>query len=81
MPMIDLTLPKGRFDRPQQEALAAEGDEPTPENLMRVWCVIDEVADGNWGVGPGPLRLRDLAARFGVRPGDARWEELRFDQR
>jgi phenylpyruvate tautomerase PptA (4-oxalocrotonate tautomerase family) len=159
MPMIDLTLPRGRFDRPQQEALAAEltrliihwesgsdrpgydkaswafvseldlievggrprcpesrqvyrvvvsvpkgslddrrraglmndvaraviaaeGDyDPSPEDLMRVWCIVDEVPDGNWGVGPGPLRLRDLAARFGVKPGDERWNELRFDQR
>jgi len=158
MPMIDLTLPKGRFDRPEQEALAAEltrliihwesgtdrpgydkaawafvqeadliqvggrsripggrqiyrvvvsvpkgslddrrraglmsdvahaviateGTEPTPEDLMRVWCIVNEVPDGNWGVGPGPLRLRDLAARFGVRPGEDRWDELRFDQR
>ncbi|SOJ55615.1 hypothetical protein MSIMFB_03097 [Mycobacterium simulans] len=158
MPMIDLTLPKGRFDRAQQEALAAEltrliihwesgtdrpgydkaswafvqeldlievggrprvpegrqvyrvvvsvpkgslddrrrcglindvahavvaaeGSEPSPGNLMRVWCIIDEVADGSWGVGSAPMRLRDLAARFGVRPGDARWEELSFDQR
>ena len=48
---------------------------------MRVWCIIDEVPDGNWGVGPAPLRLRDLAVRFGVAPGDARWDELRFDQR
>ncbi|SON63719.1 hypothetical protein MSIMFI_05250 [Mycobacterium simulans] len=158
MPMIDLTLPKGKFDRAQQEALAAEltrliihwesgtdrpgydkaswafvqeldlievggrprvpegrqvyrvvvsvpkgslddrrrcglitdvahavvaaeGSEPSPGNLMRVWCIIDEVADGNWGVGSAPMRLRDLAARFGVRPGDSRWEELSFDQR
>ena len=158
MPMIDLMLPKGRFDRTEQEALAAEltrliihwesgtdrpgydkaawafvheadvievggrprvlggrqvyrvvvsvpkgslddgrraglisdvahavlgaeGTEPTLEDLMRVWCIIDEVPDGNWGVGPAPLRLRDLAARFGVAPGDARWDELRFDQR
>ena len=158
MPMIDLTVPKGRFDRTQQEALAAEltrliihwesgtdrpdydkaswafvqeldlievggrprvpdgrqvyrvvvsvpkgslddarrrglindvaqavvaaeGSEPTVENLMRVWCIIDEVPDGNWGVGQAPMRLRDLAARFGVQPGEKRWDELRFDQR
>lgn len=158
MPMVDLTLPRGRFDRPEQEALAAEltrlvihwesgtdrpgydkaawtfvqeldlievggrprvaggkqiyrvvvtvpkgslddrrrqglmddishaviaaeGSEATLENLMRVWCIVDEVPDGNWGVGPAPLHLRDLAARFGVGPGNERWSELRFDQR
>lgn len=75
MPMIDLTIPECRFDRPQQEA------EPTVGYLTRVWCIVNEVSDGSWGVEPGPMRLRDLAARFGVGPGDERWNELRFDQR
>jgi hypothetical protein len=62
--------------------VAAEGvDEPEEHDLARVWCIIDEVPDGNWGVGSGPMRLRDLAAMFGVVPGSERWDELRFDQR
>ncbi len=62
--------------------IAAEGhDDPGPEDLMRVWCIVDEVPDGNWGVGPGPMRLRDLAPRFGVHPGDERCSERRLDQR
>ncbi len=61
--------------------IQAGGSEPTPENLMRVWCIVDEVPDGNWGVEPAPMRLRDLAMRFGVAPGQERWDELRFDQR
>ena len=71
----------GLMDDVARAVIAAEGSEPTVENLMRVWCIIDEVPDGNWGVGPRPMRLRDLAARFGVGPGDERWEELQFDQR
>jgi hypothetical protein len=39
---------------------------------MRVQCVIDEIPDGSWDVGPGPLRLRDLAALFGAVPDDPR---------
>ena len=87
---VVVTVPKGSLDDGRRAGLmrdvahaviAADGGEPTPENLMRVWCIVDEVPDGNWGVGPGPLRLRDLAARFGVTPGDQRWDELRFDQR
>ncbi len=87
---VVVSVPKGSLDDHRRKGLmndvaraviAAEGDEPTVENLMRVWCIVDEVPDGNWGVGPAPMRLRDLAARFGVAPGDERWDEMRFDQR
>ena len=61
--------------------IKAEGSEPTDENLTRVWCLIDEIPDGNWGVGAAPMRLRDLAQMFGIGPGDERWAELQFDQR
>ena len=87
---VVVSVPKGSLDDGRRRGLindvahavvAAEGSEPTVDNLMRVWCIIDEVPDGNWGVGPAPMRLRDLAARFGVQPGEKRWDELRFDQR
>ncbi len=87
---VVFSVPKGSLDDGRraglmndvaQAVIEAAGSEATPENLMRVWCIVNEVPDGNWGVGPAPMRLRDLAARFRVNPGDQRWEELRFDQR
>lgn len=84
------SVPKGSLDGDRRAGvihdvahalLVAEGIDPKAPDLGRVWCIINEVPDGNWGVGSGPLRLRDLAALFGVEPGHPRWDELRFDQR
>ena len=85
-----VTVPKGSLDDGRrrglirdvsQAVITAEGSEPTDDNLGRVWCIVDEVPDGNWGIGPGPYRLRELAQGFGLGPGDERWDELLFDQR
>ena len=74
---VVVSVPKGPLDDRRRAGLIsdvahavleAEGTKPTLEDLMRVWCIVDEVPDGNWGVGPAPMRLRDLAARFGVAP-------------
>jgi phenylpyruvate tautomerase PptA (4-oxalocrotonate tautomerase family) len=87
---VVVSVPKGSLDDARRRGLmrdvahaviSAEGSEPTDDELTRVWCIIDEVPDGNWGVGPAPLRLRDLAQMFGLAPGDERWAELQFDQR
>lgn len=84
------SVPKGSLDDRRREGLIrdvaaavieAEGAEPVEHELGRVWCIVDEVPDGNWGVGSRPMRLRDLAQMFEVLPGSARWNELRFDQR
>lgn len=63
MPMIDLTLPRGRFDRPQQEALADEltrliihwesgTDRPGYDKAS--WAFVSEL--GLIGVGGRPRR-------------------------
>jgi phenylpyruvate tautomerase PptA (4-oxalocrotonate tautomerase family) len=84
------SVPKGSLDDRRRAGLindvahavlAAEGTDPTPSDLGRVWCIVNEVPDGNWGVGDRPMRLRDLASLFGVEPGSERWNEVRFDQR
>ena len=87
---VVFTVPKGSLDDRRRHGLmrdaaavviAADGAEPVEDELARVWCLIHEVPDGNWGVGASPMTLRDLAHRFGVTPGSERWDELRFDQR
>lgn len=84
------TVPKGSLDdrrragliRDVSEAVVrAEGVSPADEDLHRVWCIVEEVPDGNWGAGGRPMRLRDLAAVFGITPGHSRWVDLQFDQR
>lgn len=65
---------------------------PVPSTLIGVQSLffddmlveIEGVAvlpDGRRGAGPGPVRLRDLAARLGARRGDDRGRELRVDPR
>jgi phenylpyruvate tautomerase PptA (4-oxalocrotonate tautomerase family) len=84
------TVPKGSLDDRRRRGLMrdvavavikAEGTALDEHELGRVWCIIDEVPDGNWGVGSRPMRLRDLAQYFGVVPGSERWDELVLDQR
>jgi hypothetical protein len=80
---VVVSVPKSSLDGARRSGLmhdvahaviAAEGSEPTAENLMRVRCVVDEIPDGTWDVGPGPLRLGDLATLFGAAPDDQRWD-------
>ncbi len=87
---VVVSVPKGSLDDRRRRCLmrdvaaaviAADGAEPVEDELARVWCIVHEVPDGNWGVGASPMTLRDLAQRFGVTPGSERWGELRFDQR
>ena len=78
---VVVSVPTGSLDAARRSwlmhdvaraVIAAEGSEPTTENLMRVRCVVDEIPDGSWGADSGPLRLRDLAALFGGAPDDGR---------
>jgi phenylpyruvate tautomerase PptA (4-oxalocrotonate tautomerase family) len=84
------TVPKGSLDERRRAGLigdvtdaiiSTEGRVPSDRDRQRVWCIIDEVPDGNWGAGGHVVRLRDLAAGFGVTPDHPRWVDLRFDQR
>jgi hypothetical protein len=76
---VVVSVPTGSLDAARRSGLmhdvaraviAAEGSEPTSQNLMRVRCVVDEIPDGSCGAQSGPLRLRDLAALFGAAPED-----------
>lgn len=40
----------------------AEGSSEDPAAAARVWCIIKEVTDGNWGGDGRIFRLRDIAA-------------------
>jgi phenylpyruvate tautomerase PptA (4-oxalocrotonate tautomerase family) len=45
--------------------LAAEGSIDTPANRGRVYCLIQEVRDGNWGAYGRIVRLRDVGSVLG----------------
>jgi phenylpyruvate tautomerase PptA (4-oxalocrotonate tautomerase family) len=50
--------------------LAAEGTEYTPEESVRVMCLIREVDDGFWGGFGTTLRIEDIMAVAGPEMGD-----------
>jgi hypothetical protein len=50
---LDAARRSGLMHDVARAVIAAEGGEPTTENLMRVRCVVDEIPDGSWDVAPG----------------------------
>ena len=74
---VDVTVPQGALDDAKKAGLvgdvtklvlAAEGTDD-PAASMRVWVIVSEVPDGNWGGAGRVWRLRDIA-KF-VMAGDA----------
>jgi phenylpyruvate tautomerase PptA (4-oxalocrotonate tautomerase family) len=71
---VDVTVPEGALDDEKKSGLvgdvtklvlAAEGtdDEAAP---MRVWVIVREVPDGNWGGAGRVWRLREIAQFVGA---------------
>ena len=67
MPLINVTLIEGVFDADQKneivrgltEAMVAiEGENMRPVT----WCIVNEVASGDWGIGGQPLTTADVKA-------------------
>ena len=68
---VKVTVPDGALDDEKKSGLVAEatrhvleaeGSDPDdPAALMRVWVIVREVADGNWGGAGQIFRLRDIA--------------------
>ncbi len=78
---VRVTVPEGALDDERkaglvaevtERVLAAEGKPNEPEQAMRVWCIIREVRDGNWGGGGRVWRLKDIARFIGVTRDRAR---------
>lgn len=42
--------------------IEAEGSQDDPTAASRIWCIINEVTDGNWGGNGRIFRLKDIAA-------------------
>jgi phenylpyruvate tautomerase PptA (4-oxalocrotonate tautomerase family) len=55
-----------------EEVLRAESPdrEPTPEDATRVWVIVNEITDGNWGGFGRIFRLEDILAFAGAGEED-----------
>ena len=67
MALIQVKLIKGVFTSPQKqeivERLTDAMVEISGENMRQgIWCVIEEVADDEWGVGGQTLTTDDVKA-------------------
>ena len=86
---IKLTIPEGALDDAAKSGmvdeatrlvLEAEGSAKDATAAFRVWVIVREVTDGNWGAAGQVFRLRDIARaiqsggdRAGARGGWAAW--------
>ena len=67
MPLINVKLIEGVFDTEQkQEIVRRLTDamvEIEGENMRPVtWCIVEEVASGDWGIAGKPLHTSDVQA-------------------
>ena len=73
MPLIQVKVVEGVFTAQQKqeiiERLTDAMVEVEGENMRRtVWCVIEEVANGEWGIGGQTLTSDDVKALARARP-------------
>lgn len=70
---VVITTPEGAIqeeDKPElvrevtEAVLRAEGAENTAENRGRVWCILGQIADGNWGGGGRIFPYQAIRARL-----------------
>jgi phenylpyruvate tautomerase PptA (4-oxalocrotonate tautomerase family) len=73
---LDDRRKQGMVEEVTRAVLEAEGAPWNDLNRFRVQCLIQEIADGNWGGGGQILRLLDLAALLGVDQNSPRFKEL-----
>ena len=74
MPFLNVKLIEGVFDSAQKEDMITKLTDTMVsiegENMRGVtWVVIEEVRDGNWGIGGHALGLPDVRALQRPKPG------------
>jgi len=67
VPFINVKIIEGVFDGEQKEQIVRSLTEAMVaiegENMRSVtWCVVEEVASGDWGIGGQPLTTGDVKA-------------------
>ncbi len=83
--LIDVTVPEGIVTGERKQGLIAEltqivlsaAEAPSdPRQAGRVYCLIHEIANGNWGYVGRSVTLRDMLAAAGVVPDSERYAEI-----
>ena len=75
MPLINVKIIEGVFGAEQKQQIVRSLTEAMVgiegENMRSVtWCVVEEVASGDWGIGGQPLSTADVKAlAAGVHAG------------
>jgi 4-oxalocrotonate tautomerase len=67
MPFINVKIIEGVFDAAQKQQIVSSLTEAMiaieGENMRSVtWCVVEEVASGDWGIGGQPITTADVKA-------------------
>ena len=67
MPLINVKLIEGVFSAEQKGEIVRRLTETMVEiegeNMRPVtWCIVEEVASGDWGIAGNPLRTEDVLA-------------------
>ena len=73
MPLIQVKVIEGVFTAPQKreivERLTDAMVEIEGENMRELtWCVVEEVASGDWGIGGTPVHTADVKALAAGQP-------------
>jgi 4-oxalocrotonate tautomerase len=75
VPLINVKIIEGVFDGEQKQQIVRSLTEAMVtiegENMRSVtWCIVEEVASGDWGIGGQPLTTGDVKAlAAGVHAG------------
>ena len=85
--VVDVTVPKGALSERRKEGLIGEATKLICEatgweqaDAFRIWVIVHEVPDGNWGGAGQVIRFEQLreAAKAERRRGDNGMKELTF---
>jgi phenylpyruvate tautomerase PptA (4-oxalocrotonate tautomerase family) len=84
-------VPQGSLDDEARQGLVAEvteqvlrteknGQDPTPEDSLRVWVIVNEIPDGTWGSVGRIWRLADILAFAGAGKEEIQRRTARLPQ-
>jgi len=85
-----VSVPKGSLNDERKAGLVADVTETIMDveprerwkrDPHRVWCIVDDLPDGDWGAGRRIVRLRDLVDMFGETLSPERHAEFEFGKR